>query len=95
MACELPEESLFILNILYKNRNFAINRGYHSDKLSTLYSRKFKGNEFLKFKEAIKRLLNDGYITLIKKKEDKYYISDMKKAVFALTSHGYNTEKLL
>jgi len=35
-------------------------------------------------------LLNERYITPINKKELKYYISDMPKAIHALNSHEYS-----
>jgi hypothetical protein len=35
-------------------------------------------------------LKNQGYITSIKKKDEKFYISDFKKAVRALSAHDYN-----
>ncbi len=90
MSCELPIETLFILNLFYKNRNFGSDSGYHSEKLKKLYDRKFTDRGSLKFKKAINQLKNEGYITLIKKKEDKYYISDINKTVLALNNHGYN-----
>jgi len=43
------------------------------------------------FNEAIKILLNEGYITKIRKKKEKYYISDMNKAIQTLENHGYIT----
>ena len=89
MSCELPEETLFILKILYKGRNLSSNRGYHSEKLNKLYQKKYPRRGHLSFKDAIQKLLNEGYVTKIRKKEDKYYISDINKANQALSSHGY------
>jgi hypothetical protein len=91
MSCELTEETLFILNILDKNRNFKSSSGYHSEKLKHLYIKKFPDRDYLSFKDAIKILLEEGYITKIKKKEDKYYISDINKAKLALYNHGFTT----
>ncbi|EJG07374.1 hypothetical protein Metli_1423 [Methanofollis liminatans DSM 4140] len=91
MSCGLTEETLFILNILYKNRNLRSDRGYHSEKLNKLYTKKFSGRDHPSFKDAIKVLLKKGYITTIKKKEDKYYISDINKAQLALYTHGFTT----
>lgn len=89
MVCDLTEETLFILNILYKNRNFRSDRGYHSEKLKGLFNKKFPGRDHLSYKEAIKILKNSGYIAVIKKKDEKYYISNMKEVIVALTDHGY------
>ncbi|MDE4907756.1 hypothetical protein L0665_03905 [Methanogenium marinum] len=89
MSDELSEEMLFILNIFYKNRNLSSDKGYHSQKLKNLYGKKFPGREYLTLKDAIKKLHNEGYITTIKKKEVKYYISNIPMAVLALQEHGF------
>jgi len=83
------KETLFILNVLYKRRNISPNRGFHSEKLRGLYSKKFPNREDLSFKDAIKTLRNSGYITVIKKKEDKYYVSNITEVILMLRSHGY------
>lgn len=91
MSCDLTEETLFILNLLYKRRSVNRDKGYHSELLRKLYGNKFPGRGHLPFNEAIKILLNEGYITKIRKKKEKYYISDMNKAIQTLESHGYIT----
>ena len=53
--------------------------------------KKYSRRGDLSFKNAIQKLLNDGYLTTIRKKEDKYYISDINKTNLALISHGYIT----
>lgn len=88
MSCGLSKDALYILNILYQKRCFAKNRGYNSNKLSHICDKKLYSD----FKNAIKELKN-GYITPIPKKDLKYYISNMKKAIFALDSHNYNVTK--
>jgi hypothetical protein len=60
MTCNLSEDALFILNLLYTRRCLA--------------------------KDA-------GYITQIRKKDIKYYISDIKLTSVALGSHGYSVTK--
>lgn len=89
MSCGLSVDELFILNVLYKGRNLASNRGYHCNKLEKLYVKKFS----LKFDKTIKNLLNKGYIAQIRKQDIKYYISDLKAMNFALGSHGYDVTK--
>jgi len=89
MSCGLSVDELFILNVLYRGRNLASNRGYHCNKLETLYVKKFS----LKFDKTIKNLLNKGYIAQIRKQDIKYYISDLKAMNFALGSHGYSVTK--
>jgi len=83
------EETLFILNVLYKRRNIHSSRGFHSEKMRSLYNKKFPNRESLSFKEAIKILKNSCYITVIKKKEEKYYISDITGVHLILRSYGY------
>ena len=68
-----------------------MNKGYHSELLCKLYGNKFPAREHLLCKEAIKILLNEGYITKIKKKKDKYYLSDINKTIKTLVNHGYIT----
>ena len=87
MSCGLSDGELFILNFLYKNRNLASNRGQHCKKLEDIFNRKFSPRP--KFEKAIKTLLNKGYIAQIRKKDIKYYISDIKMTSFALGSHDY------
>jgi len=89
MSCGLSVDELFILNVLYKGRNLASNRGYHCNKLERLYVKNFS----LKFDKTIKNLLNKGYIAQIRKQDIKYYISDLKAMSFALRSHGYSVTK--
>lgn len=89
MPCGLSNDELFILNVLYRGRNLASNRGYHCKKLENLYIKKYS----LKFDKAIQNLLNKGYIAQIRKQDIKYYISDSKAMNFALGSHGYPVTK--
>ncbi|MCK5024473.1 MAG: hypothetical protein KAR56_02535 [Thermoplasmata archaeon] len=86
MSCGLGEKELWILNLLYTNRNFTQSSGYNSKKLERIYSRKFSNN----IKPHTQVLLNEGYISQIRKKDIKYYILDKKKTSIALGSHGYN-----
>lgn len=89
MPCGLSDNELFILNILYKRRNLKSNRGHHCKNLELSHRKKFS----LNFDDAIQNLLNKGYIAQIRKKEIKYYISDLKIMSFALKSHGYTVIK--
>ncbi|MCQ1537769.1 hypothetical protein FTO68_02015 [Methanocalculus taiwanensis] len=89
MVIQFSEEALFILNVLYKRRNLSPHRGFHSEKLRDLYNKRFPEKRYLPYKDAIKNLKNAGYITVIKKAEDKFYISNINGAIKALRSHGY------
>lgn len=86
MTCDLGEEELFILNLLYSKRNLRSDAGYHSDKLNKLFRKKFNKDA----KDALKRLVNEGYLSSIGKSPPKYYISDKPKAFSALDQHGYS-----
>ena len=89
MSCDLPDEALFILDVFYKGRHFRPDEGYHSEKLHKIYIKKFSQRSFLPIEDTLQILMNNGYIARIRKKV-KYYITDMKAAIFALRSHGYN-----
>lgn len=89
MPTDLSEDALFTLNILYSNRCFRDNRGYNEKKLKKILSKK----RSRKYEDIVKELLNQGYITQINKKDIKYYISDIKKAIYALDSNGFPVTK--
>lgn len=89
MTCNLSEDALFLLNLLYTKRCLARDAGYNSEKLSKIYAKKFSSD----FEDTIRELLNKGYITQIRKKDIKYYISDIKLTSVALGSHGYSVTK--
>jgi hypothetical protein len=86
MTCDLDAVDLYVLALLYSERNFKSNAGYHSDKLSKLFRRKFNKDA----NDVIKRLVNEGYLSPIGKSPPKYYICDIPKAFFALDQHGYS-----
>mgnify|MGYP001159360423 CR=1 FL=1 len=90
MSCGLSEECLFILNVFYKGRNFKIDAGYHSKKLKKIFIKRFGQRTTVSFENAIHLLIINGYITEIKKKEIKYYISNRKLSIIALDAHGYS-----
>jgi len=86
MSCGLPYAALLILNELYRNHCFARDAGYHCRKLEHVISEK---TEF-KFNKIINKLMHEGYVGQLDKKEIKYYISDIKKATYALKEHDYS-----
>lgn len=86
MTCDLGDEELFILNLLYSKRNLKSDAGYHSDKLNNLFRKKFNKDS----KDSVKRLVNGGYLSPIGKSPPKYYICDIPKALSALDQHGYS-----
>jgi hypothetical protein len=86
MTCNLGEEELFILNLLYSNRNLRSDAGYHSEKMNKILRKKFNKEA----KDALKKLVNEGYLSPIGKSPPKYYISDIPKAFSALDQHGYS-----
>lgn len=92
MSCGLEPPHLFILNVLKSNRCISKSRGFNENKLKGLFIEKFDTQEY-KFKRIIQRLLNEGYITKLDKKDTKYYISGLKIAFFALDHHGYKVPR--
>lgn len=89
MSCGLSFDALLVLNILYSNRCFRDDRGYNSKKLERILTNKVSSN----YEDVIKELLGHGYITKIRKKDLKYFISDMPKAIYALDSHEFSVTK--
>jgi hypothetical protein len=85
MTCGLSEGALFILNILYTHKCLARNRSYNSEKLSSIFPKKFPSSDF---EETIREILG-LYITQIPKGDIKYYISDIRLTSVALRSHNY------
>jgi hypothetical protein len=86
MTCNLDDEELFIINLLYSKRNLRSDAGYHSDKLNNLFKKKFNRDA----KDIIKKLVNKGYLSPIGKSPPKYYICDIPRALSALDQHGYS-----
>ena len=48
------------------------------------------GRSSLAIEDTLRILMDDGYVAQVRKKKVKYYVSDIKIAIFALKSHGYN-----
>jgi hypothetical protein len=90
MSCDLTEMEIQILYILYRNKNFKIDAGYHSEKLKKILRKKYDQD----FDEAIGNLKNKTYIATIKKQEPKFYILDLGKAYSVMKNHGLNVSPL-
>ena len=88
MCCQLSDEELFILDMLYQGRSLASNRGKNSEFIKKIYAKKRFTQDF---DDAIKTLLNEGYITQIRKKDIKFYISNINQVTLVLSAHGFNT----
>jgi hypothetical protein len=80
MPCDLTGMEIQILYILYRNKNFRTDAGYHSEKL--------------KNDSAIANLMNNGYIATIKKDDSKYYIADLGKTYSVMKNYGLNVTPL-
>ena len=90
MSCHLTDMEIQILYILYRNKNFKTDAGYHSKKLKKILKKKYEQD----FDEAITTLKNQGYIATIKKDDPKYYILDLGKAYSVMKNHGLNVTPL-
>ena len=86
MPCDLTDMEVQILYILYRNKNFKINAGYHSEKLRKILRKKYDQD----FDEAISHLKNKAYVATIRKQEPKFYILDIGKTYSVLKNHGLN-----
>jgi hypothetical protein len=89
MTCNLSEGALYILNILKTHHCLARNKSYNSEKLSSIFPKRFPSSDF---EETIREILG-LYITQIPKGDLKYYISDIPKTSVALEKHGYTFTK--
>lgn len=90
MSCDLTGMEIQILYILYRNKNFKTDAGYHSEKLKKILRKKYDQD----FDEAIANLKNKTYIATIKKQEPKFYILDLGKTYSVLKNHGLNVTPL-
>ena len=90
MPCDLTNMEIQILYILYRNKNFKSDAGYHSEKLKKILRKKFRQD----CDEAIANLKNRGYIATIKKDDPKYYLPDLGCVYSVLKDHGLNVTPL-
>jgi hypothetical protein len=90
MACGLTGMEIQILYILYRNKNFKTNAGYHSEKLRKNLRKKYDQD----FDKAIANLKNGGYLAAIKKDDPKYYIVNLGRVYSVLRDHGLNVTPL-
>jgi hypothetical protein len=79
-----------VLYILYRNKNFKSDAGYHSKKLKKILQKKYDQD----FDKAIATLKSEGYIATIRKDDPKYYIADLGKAYLVMKIHGLNVTPL-
>lgn len=86
MTCGLNKRELFILNALYGDQCIAPNRSFNLGVIAKQFRDKFGENP----EDVAKGLKNKGYLTSIPKKDIKYYISNLSKAVSAINQHGGN-----
>lgn len=90
MTCDLTGMEIQILYILYRNKNFRTDAGYHSEKLKKILRKKYEED----FDKAIANLKNGGYIATIRKDEPKYYIADLGRVYSVLKDRGLNVTPL-
>jgi hypothetical protein len=90
MPSGLTGMEIQILYILYRNKNFKTDAGYHGEKHRKILRKKYDQD----FDEAISHLKNLAYIAAIRKKELKYYIIDLSKTSSVLEAHDLNVTPL-
>lgn len=89
MACGLADEEIFILNALYHHRCINSN---HSKNLGEI-EKAFKAQFNIDLERFIVNLTSLGYITPKRKKDIKYFISDVPMTCTAINRHeGRATE---
>ena len=86
MTCSLSEDEIDFLYVLYSRHCIRSNRSMNIGLLKRIFvKRDFEVDD------VVRKLSNEGYITKVPKSNDKYYISNFKKAVRALSEHGKDT----
>jgi hypothetical protein len=91
MTCGCTEFEIFILDKLWVGRNLRANRGHHIKKLKNSFQLEFReitNNPNKQFDDSIQRLKNQGIVTQVRKKEIKFWISDITMARKYLQQHG-------
>jgi phage antirepressor YoqD-like protein len=86
MPCGLTDEELYILNVLYQDHSYKCTSSYNLGQIAKAFKKKFTIDP----KDVAKNLVNKGYLAEVRKKDIKYYISNMEATCFALNQHGYN-----
>ena len=86
MTCGLADGELFILNVLYVNRCFTDKASFNLGIIASAFRAKFDVDPG----DSAKDLMSKGYISQKRKKDIKYYISDMSITGFALGQHNFN-----
>lgn len=85
MTCGLVIEELEILNILRVHFSFSRNKSFDLNHISKAYMSRFKRNPV----DIADMLRKKRYITLLSKRDGKYYISDLEATFHALSEHEY------
>jgi len=85
MACGFVIEELEILNILRTHFSFSRNKSFDLNHIAKAYLDRFKKNPV----DIADQLRKKGYITLLSKKDGKYYISNLEATFYALGEHEY------
>jgi hypothetical protein len=86
MTCDLSIDEIEFLYVLYSRHCIKSNRSMNLKLLKKIFEQRN-----FDIKKIVKTLSNGGYITEVPKSDSKYYISNFKKAVHALSEHGKDT----
>jgi hypothetical protein len=86
MVCGLATEELEVLNILYTHHSVRSNRSFDFEHVAKAFRARFNKNP----EDVAGDLRRKNYITLIPKRVNKYYISNIEASCYALNQHGYD-----
>ncbi|MGV8175105.1 MAG: hypothetical protein ACP5OU_05330 [Methanothrix sp.] len=86
MACGLTDAELFLLNVMRNGRNFNDKASYNPKQIASQCRDKYGEDP----NDVAQRLVSKDYLAPKRKKDIKYWISNLPKTYNALSQHGYN-----
>lgn len=86
MASGLTDAELFLLNVMRIGRNFNDKASYNPKQIASQCRDKYGEDP----NDIAQRLVSKEYLTTKRKKDIKYWISNLPKTYNALGQHGFN-----
>lgn len=86
MVCSLSDAELFLLNVMRIGRNFNDKASYNPKQIASQFRDKYGEDP----NYVAQRLVSKDYLTPKRKKDVKYWISNLPKTYYALGQHGFN-----
>jgi hypothetical protein len=86
MVCGLSESELFLLNVMRTGHNFNDKASYNPNQIAPQCRNKYGEDP----NDIAQSLVSKGYLAPKRKKDIKYWISNLPKTYNALGQHGFN-----